>query len=287
MLNLKFDMKIGYFIKNDALRTDARVKALLARLEASGLEVSEVGPAAGMAPGMQMLLSIGGDGTFLDATRLAAGAGVPVLGVNMGRMGFLSETGAEDIASLLLSGRYCVEERAMIEVKLRNAVGAPFLPDSPFWPYALNEVSVMRCGGAMLGIDVTVGCEKLPTYWADGLLVSTSTGSTAYSLSVGGPICLPDTEILIIAPVSPHNLNVRPLIVPLHTEIGISLQARSGSVMFTMDNSVHTIPSDTQIRLGAAPLKAKRVNAGKTNFIGALKSRLLWGGDIRNSGEQR
>ena len=280
-------MKIGYFIKNEALRTDARVEALLSRLKASGIGLVEVRSADGLQPEMQMLLSIGGDGTFLDATRIAAGAGVPVLGVTMGRMGFLSETGADDIAALLLSGKYCVEERAMLEVSFRDEGDTPFLPETPFWPYALNDMSVTRCGGAMLGIDVTVGCEKLPTYWADGLLVSTSTGSTAYSLSVGGPICLPDTEILIVSPVSPHNLNVRPLIVPLHTEIGISLQARSGNVMFTMDNKSYMLPSGTRIRLGAAPLRAKRVNAGKTDFIGALKSRLLWGGDIRNSGEQR
>jgi len=202
-------------------------------------------------------------------------------------MGFLSETGADDIAELLLSGAYCIEDRAMLQVSMRDSEGRDFQPGEPFWPYALNDVSVMRCGAAMLGIDVTVGSEKLPTYWADGLLVSTSTGSTAYSLSVGGPICLPDTEILIISPVSPHNLNVRPLIVPLDTAVGISLQARSGKAMFTMDNCVYTIPSGTVISLGEAPIKARRVNAGKSNFIAALKSRLLWGCDVRNSGEQR
>lgn len=280
-------MIIGYFIKSEALRTDSRVGALLSRLEASALTVAEVRSADALPSGTEILLSIGGDGTFLDATRIAALAGIPVLGVNLGRMGFLSETGADDIAALLLSGSYCVEERAMLEVSLRDADGAPFLPETPFWPYALNEMTVMRCGAAMLGVDVTVGCETLPAYWADGLLVSTSTGSTAYSLSVGGPICLPDTEILIVAPVSPHNLNVRPLIVPLQTEIGITLRSRSASVMLTMDNSVYSIPSGTQIRISAAPVRAKRINAGKTNFIGALKSRLLWGEDIRNSGERR
>lgn len=280
-------MRIGYFIKNEVLRTDARVEALLARLKAAGLLLFEVRCAADLDGNCEMLLSFGGDGTFLDATRIAAEAGVPVLGVNMGRMGFLSGTGADDIASLLLSGSYRIEERAMLQASLKRVDGAPFLPEASFWPYALNEVSVMRGGGAMLGIDVKVGSEQLPTYWADGLLVSTSTGSTAYSLSVGGPICLPDTEILIIAPVSPHNLNVRPLIVPLHTGIEIRLQARSGSVLLAMDNRVHPIPSDLCLSLGAAPLKARRVNAGKTDFIGALKSRLLWGSDIRNSGEQR
>lgn len=280
-------MKIGYFIKSEALRKDDRVPALISRLEASGLETCEVRSAGDLPSGTQLLLSIGGDGTFLDATRIAALDGIPVLGVNMGRMGFLSETGADDIASLLLSGSYCVEERAMLEVSLRDADGAPYLPETPFWPYALNEMTVMRSGAAMLGVDVKVGSEPMPTYWADGLLVSTSTGSTAYSLSVGGPICFPDTEILIAAPVSPHNLNVRPLIVPLHTEIDIALRSRSGSVMLTMDNSVYQIPADTCIHIGEAPVRAKRVNAGKSDFIGALKSRLLWGEDIRNSGEKR
>ncbi|MBQ7269000.1 MAG: NAD(+)/NADH kinase [Bacteroidales bacterium] len=274
-------------MKNDALRTDARVVALLSRLEEAGISLFEARSTSDLCHDCEMLLSIGGDGTFLDATRIAAGKGIAVFGVNLGRMGFLSGSGVEDVVSLLLSGRYRIEERAMLEVKLEDAAGARFEPDSSFWRFALNEVSVLRGGGAMLGVDVTVGGEKLPTYWADGLLVSTSTGSTAYSLSVGGPICLPDTDILIVAPVSPHNLNVRPLIVPLHTEIGITFQARSSDVLFSMDNRVYSIPATTRLRLGAAPVRARRVNAGRTDFIGALKSRLLWGSDIRNSGEQR
>ena len=280
-------MRIGYFIKNEALCTDARVEALIARLGEAGLSLFEVRQTADLCRDCEMLLSIGGDGTFLDATRIAAGKGVPVLGVNMGRLGFLSGTDAGDVAALLLDGGYRIEERAMLEVTLEDAAGARFEPEPPFWRFALNEVSVLRSGGAMLGIDVTVGGEPLPTYWADGLLVSTSTGSTAYSLSVGGPICLPDTEILIVEPVSPHNLNLRPLIVPLHTEISIRFRARSNSVMLTMDNRVHTLDADTRLRLCAAPVRARRVCAAKSDFIGALKSRLLWGSDIRNSGEQR
>lgn len=280
-------MKIAYFVKNDSLLSDPRAEGLLKELREGGCALHRVHKGEVPAADTSVLLSFGGDGSFLDSTRIAAGAGIPVLGVNLGRMGFLSESSAEDIAGMLLSGSFSVEERAMVGVSLYGPDGSAFKPAGNFWPYALNEVSVMRSGAAMLGIDVSVGGEQLPTYWADGLLVSTSTGSTAYSLSVGGPVCTPDSEVLILAPVSPHNLNVRPIIVPLHTEIRITLRSRSAGSMLTLDNSVYNVPSDTVFKVGAAPLSAKRIAAGRSNFINALKTRLFWGEDVRNSTEQK
>ena len=279
-------MRIGYFIKNEALRTDARVEALIARLGEAGLSLFEVRQTADLCHDCEMLLSIGGDGTFLDATRIAAGKGVPVLGVNMGRLGFLSGTDAGDVAALLLDGGYRIEERAMLEVTLEDAAGARFEPEPPFWRFALNEVSVLRSGGAMLGIDVTVGGEPLPTYWADGLLVATSSGSTAYSLSVGGPICLPETKVFIVAPISPHNLNVRPLIVPETSRLAITLRSRDSHAVLSMDNRNYTVPAGARIEVSAAPMRLRRLRLGGSNFINALRSRLLWGEDVRNGGMQ-
>ncbi|MEE3477182.1 MAG: hypothetical protein VZR01_07240, partial [Candidatus Cryptobacteroides sp.] len=138
-----------------------------------------------------------------------------------------------------------------------------------------------------LGIDVALDGNKLPTYWADGLLVATSSGSTAYSLSVGGPICSPDSKVLIIAPIAPHNLNVRPLVVPDSTRISISMRSRDESVMMSMDNRSVILSPDATLDVKVAQFSLKRVRLDNSGFIKALTTKLFWGEDIRNGGEQR
>lgn len=275
-------MLLAYFIKKRALQGDERVERLLEALRAGGVDVYDILATGGaFLPGTDMLLSFGGDGTFLTAARAAVPAGVPILGVNMGRLGFLSENSPESVAEAVLSGVYGVEEREMLEVSLDG------MPEPEGWtPYALNEMSVSRVGASMLGVEVSVGGDTLPTYWADGLLVSTSSGSTAYSLSVGGPICTPDTRLLIIAPISPHNLNLRPLIVPESTRITVIPHSRDRRATLTLDNRNYIIPDGTAIHVSSAPVRLKRVTIGRSNFLNALRSRLLWGEDVRNSGEQ-
>ena len=125
-----------------------------------------------------------------------------------------------------MDGSYRLENRELLDTRIRGDI---YDAESGFWPYSLNEISVFRRGAAILGIDVSIDGNPLPTYWADGLLVSTSSGSTAYSLSVGGPICVPDSKVLIIAPIAPHNLNVRPLVVPDTTKISISMRSASST----------------------------------------------------------
>ena len=166
-------------------------------------------------------------------------------------------------------------------------VSCPDLPEAESWPYALNEVSVSRVSPSMLGVDVDVDGAALPTYWADGLLVATSSGSTAYCLSVGGPICLPETKVFIVAPISPHNLNVRPLIVPESSHLRITLRSRDEKAVLTMDNRNYTVPAGTRIEVSAAPMRLRRLRLGQSNFINALRTRLLWGEDIRNGGSQQ
>ena len=179
-------MKFAYYIKNDSLCADPRIDALLGRLDGGGAEVYRVRSAVEILPSTDGLLSLGGDGTFLMASKLAVQADIPILGVNFGRLGFLSEALPEELPQALLRGELRVEERELLQVLTDDGAAA----DS--WPYALNETSVSRDGASMLGIDVEIDGSPLPTYWADGLLVATSSGSTAYSLSVGGPICTPD-----------------------------------------------------------------------------------------------
>ena len=139
----------------------------------------------------------------------------------------------------------------------------------------------------MLGIDVEIDGAPLPTYWADGLLVATSSGSTAYSLSVGGPICMPDSKVFIVAPISPHNLNVRPLVVPQTARIAISLRSREDRAVFSMDNRSVRIPSDMRLTVSKAQVRLKRMSTGGSTFINALRTRLLWGEDVRNGNEAR
>ena len=143
-------------------------------------------------------------------------------------------------------------------------------------------MTVHRFGAAMLGVDVCIDGERLPTYWADGLLVATSSGSTAYSLSVGGPIVLPESRVLIVSPISPHNLNVRPLIVPDTSVITLGLHSRDSSVMFTLDNRTVEAAPCLKFRVSMAQFSLKRVRLKGSDFINALTSKLFWGEDIRN-----
>lgn len=273
-------MKLAYYIKKPRLMGDARVEALLERFRGAGHSLYAVGGPSDFLPDTDLLLSLGGDGTFLSAASLAVPAGVPVLGVNFGRLGFLSESDPEAVLEALSRGDYSVEERELLQVRCDALAG-----DEPL-SFALNEMSVSRVSASMLGVDVEVDGAALPTYWADGLLVATSSGSTAYSLSVGGPICLPETKVFIVAPISPHNLNVRPLIVPESSLLRISLRSRDERAVLTVDNRNYTIPAGARIEVSAAPVRLKRLRPGHSNFINALRSRLLWGEDVRNGGDQ-
>lgn len=268
-------MLFAYHIQKRSLKADVRIARLLAALEQGGAQVYPLSNT--LREGTDLLLSIGGDGTFLTSARRAAPAGVPVLGVNLGRMGFMADNKLEGLAPELLKGSWQIEERGMLQVQMENA------PEE-FCPYALNDVSVCRADAAVLGVDVKVSGKALPTYWADGLLVSTSTGSTAYSLSIGGPICTPDLRAFIIAPIAPHNINVRPLVVPQEKEIVLCPRDRHNyKVRLTIDNSNVLIPSGTVVTISQTPFTLKRAMIGQSNFIDALCSKLFWGEDVRNN----
>ncbi len=272
-------MILAGYIKKEGLWDDPRVREMISSLEAEGSEVYRVSSVADVRPGTDAILSLGGDGTFLSAALIAVPASLPVLGVNLGRLGFLSECRPEDLPSAVRAGEFRIEQRDLLQV----SADVP-LPEA-FWPFALNETVVSRVGASMLGVDVELDGEKLPTWWADGLLVATSTGSTAYSLSVGGPVCTPDAGVFIVAPVSPHNLNVRPLVVPRTSRIAISFRSREESVAFSVDNRTCRIPAGAKVEVCAAPRSLKCLCIGKPNFINALRTRLLWGEDVRNGNE--
>ncbi len=264
-------MRVAYFIKKTELASDEKITGLVARLAEAGMEIYDI--AEGLRENTDILLSFGGDGTFLSATHLVCSAGVPVLGVNLGRLGFLSDAELPEVGEALVSGKWKVERRSMIQVEV---AGRLF--------HAINEVALRRIASGTLGIEVKVGEDQLPTYWADGLLVSTSTGSTAYSLSAGGPICAPELKALIIAPIAPHNLNLRPLVVPEDALILMSASDRKNrKVVLSVDNMDFEIPAGQPVRLSCAPFPLLRAVTGKSSFIGALRSKLFWGEDVRNT----
>ena len=274
-------MKIGYFILRDELRTDARMQALFNDLEQASAEVYEIQNKADVRPETDLVLSMGGDGTFLSAAHVVADIGLPILGVNFGRIGFLCENRPDAVRKALMEGDFRIEYRTVLNATLKGPEARRTIG---MLPYSVNEVALHRSGSAVLGINVSIDGEPLPTYWADGLLVATSSGSTAYSLSVGGPICMPDTKVLIIAPIAPHNLNVRPIVVPETAKIDISFESRDGRATMTNDNRVVEIQPDWSIHIEMAQFSLKRIRLAESGFVKALTSRLFWGEDMRNNG---
>lgn len=267
-------MKIALYIGKEETGGGSRVQDMLNRLEAAGMQLYRMTGLHDLLPETDMLISVGGDGTFLSSSMLVARFGIPVVGVNLGRLGFLSENRPEDVAEALLTGNYSLEDRAVLSAvyggDVRNEV------------YALNEMTVHRSGAALLAVDVILDGVKIPTYWADGLIISTSSGSTAYSLSAGGPIVLPASKVLIITPIAPHNLNVRPLVVPDSAKINIKAHSRDMEVIFTADNRSINMHEGVELDISLAQFLLKRVRLDKSDFINALTEKLYWGEDIRN-----
>lgn len=273
------DGRLAVYVRDGRFISERRYGILMDELRAGGYSVYHVRRQEDILPGTSMILSIGGDGTFLSAASVSGDSGVPVLGVNFGRLGFLSENSPEDVFHAVASGDFTVENRTLLHAEV-----SPWQPLSQVtgWPYALNEFTVHRSGAATLGVIVSIDGARLPVYWSDGLLVATSSGSTAYSLSVGGPIVLPESKVLIISPIAPHNLNVRPLIVPDTSRIEIGFVSRDGSVLFTADNRNAEISADSRISVSMAGFSLKRIRLNSSSFINALTGKLFWGEDIRN-----
>lgn len=272
-------MKIAIYVGKDEAANDLRLTRFIDSLRGGGCSVYMPEERTKLEPDTDMLVSVGGDGSFLLASTLVGDSGIPVLGLNLGRLGFLSENPPENLAHAILTGDYTIQDRAILKASISPDTGSRMI-DS--WPYALNEIAVHRRGAAMLGVDVTIDGISLPTYWSDGLLVSTSSGSTAYSLSVGGPIVLPEARVLIIAPIAPHNLNVRPLIVTDSAVIRIRLLSRDETVVLTADNRTVEVSAATELCISLAQFSLKRVQLNRSNFIKALTEKLFWGEDVRN-----
>jgi len=224
------------------------------------------------------MLSLGGDGTFLDSVTFIEESNIPVLGINFGRLGFLANISTKDIGdaiSLLFTNKFIVEPRSLLQLQTTN---------NPFnnFPYALNDFTIQKKGTTMVTVNTYINDEFLCTYWADGLIVSTPTGSTAYSLSVGGPVISPAMQSFVISPIAPHHLTVRPLVIPDTCNIKLEAVGRSGEILVSMDSRSFAIPSPITFEIKKSSFHIGLVYLKETNFFTTLRNKLLWGVDIRN-----
>ena len=224
------------------------------------------------------VISLGGDGTFLKAASRVGAKQIPIIGVNMGRLGFLANVTSEEVKGVLDSvfeGKYEIEERAVIQLEADGAV----LENCPF---ALNDIAILkRDNAAMISIKASVNGEYLVTYLADGLVISTPTGSTAYSLSVGGPIIVPQSGILSMTPVAPHSLNIRPIVINDEAEIKLEVQSRSHNFLAAVDGRSEKLSEGVTLTVKKAPYKVCIVKAYGQRFFSTLREKLMWGADTR------
>ena len=228
---------------------------------------------------MNFLLSIGGDGTLLDTATHVRDSNVPVLGINTGRLGFLSNVDLNQVSEAveaLINGNYSLDHRSLIAVRCDQVDLGPF-------PYALNELTLLnKDRNSMISIHAYINEAFMTTYWADGLIVATPTGSTAYSLSCGGPIVTPDSNNLILNPIAPHNLNVRPMVISHTNKVTLRAEGRSDHFLLTLDSRSFDIDSTATIELSRASFEISLINLEGQNFFKTIRHKLGWGLDKRN-----
>jgi NAD+ kinase len=225
------------------------------------------------------MISLGGDGTLLDTVTLVRDKNIPVLGINFGRLGFLASLGKENLESVvqaLTNHNYVVDHRTLIHVD----ANIPLFGDTP---YGLNEFAIhKRDTSSMIKIHTYLNGEFLNTYWADGLIVATPTGSTGYSLSCNGPVVFPDSGSFVITPVAPHNLNVRPIVVPDNNIISFELEGRSDQFICTVDSRKEFVDRNIQLAVKKEEFTISLVRLHEKNFLQTLREKLAWGFDTRN-----
>jgi NAD+ kinase len=228
-----------------------------------------------------MLISIGGDGTILRAAALVRDSGVPILGINAGRLGFLATVQKENIAEFMqfiIDKKYTLSKRTLLS--LTTSQENESVQDINF---ALNEISVSRKDTtSMITVETYLNNEFLNSYWADGLIISTPTGSTGYSMSCGGPILTPDVCSFVVTPIAPHNLNARPLVIPDDTEIRLKVSGREENYLVSLDSRITSLKNDTVLTIKKTPFHINMVEIPNETFLKTLRTKLFWGEDRRN-----
>lgn len=234
----------------------------------------------GLDSGFQLLICVGGDGTMLRAATLVRNKNIPIVGINAGRLGFLATVQQENIELLLpliFENKFKVSPRTLLTVEYEGK------PNGMELDFALNEITVSRKDTtSMITIETKLNGDYLNSYWADGLIISTPTGSTGYSLSCGGPVLMPDVNSLVITPIAPHNLNARPLVIPDDTEIELKVTAREYQHLVSLDSRIISVDVGTVLRIKKTPFKINLVEFPQEKFLDTLRKKLLWGEDKRN-----
>ena len=226
----------------------------------------------------EFMISVGGDGTLLDATRFVGERSIPLIGINLGRLGFLTYISNDEMEFSLgqiLAKEYELEERSTLKVS------GSFL-EANTSPYALNEVAIQRKESSLIELSVAVDGEPLASYWSDGLIIATPTGSTAYSMSVGGPIVAPSSANLILSPLAPHNLTIRPIVIPDSSVVSCRVNTRKKKAMVTIDNQMFDIEDGAELTVEKSPYAIKFIKPKDSNFYKTLRNKLHWGVDPRN-----
>lgn len=236
------------------------------------------GQCIGQQPADSLMVCYGGDGTLLEGVHRLCGAPIPVMGINAGHLGFLTSApsaGLNLIFEEVAAGRLTTEPRSMIEATGDYA-------EQPDTELGLNEFTVQRHGAGMISVETYVDEQMVATYHGDGVIVSTPTGSTAYSLSAGGPVVAPGCRCLVISPLAPHNLTMRPVVVPDTSDVALRVRTRRSAVTLSLDNTAYDVADDTEIRVS---LSEKRIFLGQAHnisFYDTLRDKMMWGVDIRD-----
>lgn len=235
----------------------------------------------GLDPSFNIFVSFGGDGTMLRAVTYVRDMGIPIVGVNTGRLGFLSTFKKEDVRKVVtefVAGSFTIEERGLVEICLDHDV-----KEFGDLNFALNEITISRKDTtSMITVETYLNGEYLTSYWADGLIVSTPTGSTGYSLSCGGPVIAPSTKSLVLTPIAPHNLNARPFVIPDDTEIRLKVYGREENHLVSLDSRIATIPNEKEIVVKKSNFTIKMIEYKSESFLKTLRNKMLWGEDKRN-----
>lgn len=231
------------------------------------------------APNADFIFSIGGDGTLLESVMQARSRQIPILGINTGRLGFLATVSpamVQDSLEALFSGKFQIEDRTLVSL----------LSDTDLFEeynFALNDFTITKTDtSSMVTIHAYLDGEFLNSYWADGLIVSTPTGSTGYSLSCGGPVVLPANNVFIITPISPHNLNVRPMIIPDGSQLSFRVESRSSNFLVSLDSRFRIVDETVTLTVKKELFKARLIKLNQDNFVETLRTKLHWGLDARN-----
>ena len=228
---------------------------------------------------IDLFVSVGGDGTILDATTIIRDSGIPIIGVNTGRLGFLADIAKDEIPKTikqLVNKRYSIDQRTLLKLETEE----PIFGDLNF---ALNEVTISRKDTtSMITITTYINDQYLNSYWADGLIIATPTGSTGYSLSCGGPIVMPGSNNFIITPIAPHNLNVRPLVISDEYELKVKVEGRANQFLVALDSRIQTIDAGIELTIKKEAFKINMIETETQDFASTLRNKLLWGLDKRN-----